>query len=117
MLPRAGFLIIGALILSYGGSVCDELPKAGKNEVTIRAHRQKIYFYPAGGAGQHRRILFAPGDGGCRRFAITITEELAKAGNDGYFLDTRHYLGGLTGGQVLRAADIASDFGQLLRWV
>src|SRR5260370_24024389 len=117
MLPRAGFLIIGALILSSGRSVCDELPKAGKNEVTIRTHRQKIYFYPAEGAGQHRRILFAPGDGGCRGFAITITEELGKAGYDAYCLGTRHYLGSFNGGQVLSTADIASDFGQIARWV
>jgi len=117
MLPRAGFLIIGLLILSSSRSVCDELPKPGKNEVTIRAHRQKIYFYPAEGAGQHRSILFAPGDGGCRGFAITITEELAKAGYDAYCLDTRHYLGSFTGEQVLSTADVASDFAQIARWV
>lgn len=107
----------GVLTLTLGGSVHTELPKDGKNELTIRAHLQKIYFYPALGPAQHLRILFAPGDGGCRGFAITITKELARFGYDAYCLDTRHYLETFTGEQVLSTTEIASDFAEIARWV
>ena len=110
-------VMTGALILTLDGAVYGELPKAGENELTIRAHRQKIDFYPAKSPGQHLRVLFAPGDGGCRGFAITITEELAKSGYDAFCLDTRRYLESFTGGQVLSTKEIASDFGEIARWV
>ena len=97
MVPRFKLLAIGAVILAFWTTVCAEGPKPGENEVTIREHREKVYFYSAEGAGQHRRALFAPGDGGCRGFAITITEELAKAGYDAYCFDTRRYLESFTG--------------------
>jgi len=116
MMGTARCLIIGVLIVALRGNVCAEQPKAGENEPTIRAHRQKIDFYPAPGPGQHLRILFAPGDGGCRGFAITIAKELAKAGYDALCLDTRHYLESYTGGQVLTTTEIASDFGDIARW-
>ena len=117
MMASARFLMIGAVIMALGGRVYGEVPKAGENELTIRAHRQKIDFYPANGSGQHPRILFAPGDGGCRGFAITITEKLAKSGYDAFCLDTRHYLESFTGGQALTTTEIASDFGEIARWV
>ena len=47
MLTLVSFLTTGALFLGLGGSVYGELPKAGKNELTIRAHQQKIDFYAA----------------------------------------------------------------------
>jgi len=109
--------MIGALILMLSEGVYGELPKAGKNELTIRAHRQNIDFYPAEAPGQHLRILFAPGDGGCRGFAITITQELAKSGYDAFCFDTHRYLESFTGGQVLSTTEIASDFGEIARWI
>ncbi|HWH57535.1 MAG TPA: alpha/beta fold hydrolase [Terriglobales bacterium] len=110
-------VMIGAILLALGGAVYGELPKAGKNELTIRAHHQNIDFYPSESSGQHLRVLFAPGDGGCRGFATTITEELAKAGYDAFCLDTRQYLESFTGKQVLSTEEIASDFGQIARWI
>jgi predicted alpha/beta hydrolase len=117
MVPRFKLLAIGAIILAFWTTVCAESPKPGKNEVTIRDHQQKVYLYPAEGAGQHRRVLFAPGDGGCRGFGITITEELAKAGYDAYCFDTRRYLESFTGPVVLSTEQIASDFNQMARWI
>jgi pimeloyl-ACP methyl ester carboxylesterase len=117
MITLVRFLAMGPLFLGLGGSVHGELPKAGKNELTIRAHQQKIDFYAAEGPGLHRRILFAPGDGGCRGFAIRITEELAKSGYDAFCLDTRRYLESFTGRPVLSTNDIASDFGEIARWI
>lgn len=117
MLTAPKFPVIAVLLLALGGSVYGEPPKAGGNELTIRAHRQKIDFYPAEGPLQHLRILFAPGDGGCGGFAKTITEKLAKSGFDAFCLDTRHYLESFTGGQALSTTQIASDFGEIARWV
>jgi dienelactone hydrolase len=118
MMPRCKSITLGAVILACWSTVWAENPKPGKHEVTIRGRRQEIYFYPAQAAGQyHRKILFAPGDGGWRGFAITITEELAKAGYDVYCIDTGRYLQSFTGPVVLSTADIASDFHQVARWI
>jgi pimeloyl-ACP methyl ester carboxylesterase len=85
--------------------------------VTIRGHLRKTYLYLAEGTGQYRKVLFAPGDGGWRGFAIIITEDLAKAGYDVYCVDTRRYLESFTGPRVLSTAEIASDFHQMARWI
>ena len=113
---RFKFLAIGAIIV-LSTTICAQNPAVGKNEVTIRGRRQNIYFYPAEGTTQHGKILFAPGDGGWRGFAITIAKELAKAGYDVYGIDTRRYLESFTGPVVLSTADIASDFNQMARWI
>jgi pimeloyl-ACP methyl ester carboxylesterase len=117
MMPISKFLAIGAAILAFSTTVCAENPKPGRNEVTIRGQRQTIYFYPAEGSGRHRKILFVPGDGGWRGFAITITEELAKAAYDVYCIDTRRYLESFTGPVVLNTAEISADFNQMARWM
>jgi dienelactone hydrolase len=116
-MPRTKLTALGAMILTLCICVCAQNSRAGKNEVTIRGQPQEIYFYPAAGTVRHRKILFAPGDGGCRGFAITITEELAKAGYDAYCVDTRRYLENFTGPAVLSTAEIASDFNQMARWI
>jgi pimeloyl-ACP methyl ester carboxylesterase len=111
------FFVIAAAVLVFGAEVCAQNPRPGKNDVTIRGHQQRIYWQPAEGAGQRHRILFAPGDGGWRGFAITITKELAKAGYDVYCVDTRQYLESFTGPAVLTTKEIASDFNQMARWI
>ena len=111
------FLALGAVTLAFTANLCAENPILGKNEVTIRGQRQKVYFYRAQGSGPHRKVLFAPGDGGWRGFAITITEELAKAGYDVYCIDTRRYLESFTGPAPLSPAQISVDFKQLARWI
>jgi pimeloyl-ACP methyl ester carboxylesterase len=117
MIPCSRFLSLGAMLLALCTSVCAENPKAGLNRVIIRGQRQNVYFYPAERSGEHHKILFAPGDRGCRGFAVTITEELAKAGYDAYCVDTRRYLESFTGSTVLGTAEIASDFNQMARWI
>jgi alpha-beta hydrolase superfamily lysophospholipase len=117
-LLRCKLVTIGSVILACWITVYAENPEPGKQVVTIRGHLQEIHFYPAQGTGQnHGKILFAPGDGGWQGFAITITEELAKAGYDVYCIDTRRYLQSFTGPVALSTADIASDFHQLARWI
>ena len=85
----------------------------GKNSVTIRGQRQKLYFYPGAGAAPHHKVLFTTGDGGHRGFAITIAEKLAELGYDVYALDTKHYLSSFTGKTHLTMADVMTDFHQL----
>src|SRR6266403_3080390 len=92
MMMRSKVLAICAAILVLCTSVYSEDPKPGKAEMSIRGHRQSIHFYPAVGTRPHKKVLFAPGDRGMRGFAVTIAEELARAGYDVYGLDTRQYL-------------------------
>jgi pimeloyl-ACP methyl ester carboxylesterase len=117
MMPRSKFLAITAVIVAFCTTVCAENPKPGKNQVTIRGQSQTIYFYPAQGTGRHRKILFVPGDGGWRGFAITITEELARDGYGVYCVDTRRYLESFTRPVGLTTADISSDFAEMARWI
>jgi pimeloyl-ACP methyl ester carboxylesterase len=90
---------------------------ARKNTVAIRGRPQDIYLYPAVGPGGHRKLLFVPGDAGCRGFGAEIAQELAKAAYNTYCLDTLRYLRSMTGGTVLSTGDIASDFRQIARWI
>lgn len=116
-MPRSRFLIFATIVLALASDVRGGQPNAGSNEVTVRGRQQNIYFYPAKGPGQHRKVLFAPGDRGCRGFAITITEEFGKDGYDAYCFDTRRYLESFTGAQALHTADVASDFAEIARWI
>lgn len=84
--------------------------KTGKNAVTLRGQAQKVWFYPAAGTSQHHKILFAPGDGGHRGFAVMIAEKLSAQGYDVYALDTRHYLASFTGKRPLAPTDVMADF-------
>ena len=105
------------MILGLSAMVCAQSTKAGKNSVTIRGREQSIYLYQATGAKQRRKILFAPGDAGCRGFAVSIAAQIAKAGYDAYCLDTLRYLESFTGRAVLSTAQIASDFNQIAHWI
>jgi pimeloyl-ACP methyl ester carboxylesterase len=110
-------LLISATLLALGAAAFAQGPRPGKNSLRIREHEQEIYFYPGVGGGSHGKVLFTPGDGGWRGFAITIAEGLASSGHDVYGLNTRRYLQSFTGSSVLKAAEIASDFRQIAGWV
>lgn len=83
----------------------------GKNSVPIRGVSQDVYYYP-GGAGASTRpcVLFAPGDGGWRGFALTVAFEVASWGYDFYGIDTKEYLSRFTGWATLRESDVMTDF-------
>lgn len=88
--------------------------RPGRNSIPVRGVPQAVYYY-SGGAGRLDRpcILFLPGDGGWRGFAVTVATQLAAWGYDVYGLDTRAYLEGFTGRTVLKEEDVAMDMRSL----
>lgn len=84
--------------------------RPGRNSIPVRGVPQAVYYHP-GGAGRPDRpcILFVPGDGGWRGFAITVAARLAEWGYDVYGLDTKAYLQSFTGRMTLTEADVARD--------
>jgi fermentation-respiration switch protein FrsA (DUF1100 family) len=84
----------------------------GKNKFTLRGKEQDLYFLPAKTAGQRPigKILYAPGDGGWRGFAITQAKTMAGWGYDVYGIDTKRYLESFTGKTNLTVSDVMADF-------
>lgn len=62
---------------------------------------------------RHAAVLFLPGDGGWRGFAVTIANRLAAAGFEVYALDTRDYLEAFTGTRTLSVQQVANDLGTI----
>lgn len=116
MIRNVRLVALCALLLSAYASFADA-PKQGKNKVAVRGQQQEVYFYSGAGSTVHPKVLFFPGDGGWRGFAIAIAENLAGAGYDVYGVDTRHYLQSFTGSTVLKTSEIASDFRDLAKWM
>jgi pimeloyl-ACP methyl ester carboxylesterase len=103
------FVIFSGIVLA---STCTE----GRNTVWIRGQAQDDYFYPAQGSPRGS-VLFVPGDGGWRGFAINIAQAISQAGYDVYGLDTKRYLESFTGKTPLREGDVMSDFRDLAAWI
>lgn len=115
MLIRKYEIFLFALLLA---SLSFAEVKEGENEVIIRGKEQYIYFYHStGSTKQTSRILFAPGDGGWRGFAITIAEVISSFGYDVYGLDTKRYLESFTGKTTLKEPDIMGDFKSIADWI
>jgi alpha-beta hydrolase superfamily lysophospholipase len=103
------------------GAICTAQKPAlrtGANAVSIRGVAQAVYFYTGGSGGAERPcVLFAPGDGGWRGFAITLAAQVAAWGYDVYGLDTKEYLTSFTGKTNLKEADVAADMRTLADFV
>jgi type IV secretory pathway VirJ component len=85
--------------------------QAGRSDLWIRGQRQDLWYLPAAAAAPKHpaKILFLPGDGGWRGFAVTIAETMASWGYDVYGLDTRHYLTSFTGKTHLTEREVMND--------
>jgi dienelactone hydrolase len=82
----------------------------GRNAVMLRGQAQAVYYYPASGT-KTGVLLFLPGDGGWRGFAIDIANGAASYGYDVFGWDTRSYLAGFTPGKpTLTEAQVMADF-------
>jgi pimeloyl-ACP methyl ester carboxylesterase len=110
-------LLTGVMVLVFGATALAQGARPGKNELSVRNQRQEIYFYTPAPGGLHRKVLFAPGDGGWRGFVITVAESLASSGYEVYGLDTRHYLQSFTGPAELKPGEIAADFREIAGWI
>jgi dienelactone hydrolase len=92
----------------------------GRNSVTLRGQPQDVYFYPAeGGSGRAAgTVLYLPGDGGWRGFAIEMVRSMASSGYDVYAWDSKQYLESFTTGRgALREVDVMADFRFMARWI
>ncbi len=112
-------LVLPILLMLAAAGAAAPPPAPGKNGFLLGGQRQDIYVYPSA-AGAHDSkgaVLFAPGDGGWRGFAITIAKTMAGWGYDVYGLDTKRYLESFTGQTHLAEADVISDFRAMAQWV
>ncbi len=104
-------------LLCLGASSAAQTPRPGKNVLLVRGHPQDLYCYPAAAGPAKGRVLFAPGDGGWRGFAVTIAQTLAGWGYDVCGLDTKRYLESFTGRTTLSESEVMGDFAQIGRWM
>jgi fermentation-respiration switch protein FrsA (DUF1100 family) len=114
-LMQTAFLVMVGFLL-----VAPALPQSlapGKNELMLRGRKQGIYYYPARSKGAIAPpVLFLPGDGGWRGFAVEIAESLATFGYDVYGWDTKQYLIGFTSGETtLKEVEIMADVRSMAR--
>lgn len=105
-----------AVMLACSSALFGQTPEPGKNTVMVRGQQQDVYYYHATPSRSLGKVLFVPGDGGWRGFAITIAENLSSSGYEVYGLDTRRYLKSFTGTKVLETSEIARDLVQLTEW-
>jgi fermentation-respiration switch protein FrsA (DUF1100 family) len=106
------------LVLLLSVNTLAQAQTRGQNSVAIRGKEQGIYYYPAVGSRLNRKILFVPGDGGWRGFAIVVAERMASWGYDVYGLDTNNYLVSFSHkSDRLKETDVMSDFRQLADWI
>lgn len=110
-------LFLLAIVALIGSFAFAESPTQGRNKVPVRGQAQDVYFYPSPVSGGHRKLLFVPGDGGWRGFAVEIAKQLQAAGYDVYGLDTRRYLQSFTESGGLKTSDISGDFRQIVDWI
>lgn len=106
-------LLLWLCVTAFGESA-----QPGKNYVDVRGRSQEIYFYPGSDSTGARRgaVLFAPGDGGWRGFALSIARSLSSWGHDVYGFDTKHYLESFTDATTLAPAEVMRDIRQLSDW-
>ncbi len=98
-------------------SVAAESAKPGKNQFALRGRQQYIYYLPANGNASRGKVLFVPGDGGWRGFAVDIAKQMQAAGYDVYGLDTRRYLESFVDRGGLKPADIVTDYRDIADWI
>jgi len=97
-------------------ALCGQQTSIEKKSLAVRGHSQELYRVVAtnNSAQQFRgKILFAPGDGGWRGFAITMAENMAASGYEVYAIDTKHYLQSFTGAVPLTPQDVMNDFREI----
>jgi uncharacterized protein len=112
---RASLAVSAMLLLTTIAS--GETASPAIDTMTIRGQKQEIHYYPAAGTRLNKKLLFAPGVGGWRGWAITVAETMASWGYDVYGLDTKVYLDSFTGQTPLTETDVMNDFREIAAWM
>ena len=86
-------------------------------KVVIRGKSQEVHHCPPSGTSPNGKVLFLPGVGGWRGWAITIAQTMASWGYDVQGLDTKVYLDGFTGNTQLTETDVMNDLRELTEWM
>lgn len=102
---RAVFLLLATL----------PLPAAMK-PLIVRGKAQDFYHLPASGPVRGT-VLYLPGDGGWRGFAVDMAQAMAVWGYEVYALDTKHYLMSFTNTRTLTAEEMRGDMLEVARQV
>ena len=97
-----------ALVCCTATALTQAAPAATKS-VTIRGQALEIAVLPAQSTPLGQDVLFLPGVGGWRGWAITIAETMASWGYDVYGVDTKQYLDTFTAAGGLTVADVTND--------
>lgn len=103
-------------LIVFSGVVQAAPPVTGRNTMMVRGRAQDIYFYPSIGTPRGS-VLFVPGDGGWRGFAVEIAQVVSRAGYDVYGLDDNVYLESFTGTTTLSETDVMRDFNDIAKWI
>jgi pimeloyl-ACP methyl ester carboxylesterase len=113
------FLTLVSLVVAVCAPVWAQERQPGRQTVALRGQSQDVYAYPAGRVAAHssQPILFMPGDGGWRGFAIEMARAMSAAGYDVYGWDTKRYLMSFTGKTTLREPEIMADVASMAVWI
>ena len=114
---RYAAVVCASATLLLATAAAEQNARSGENVVALRGQKQELHHHPPTGAPLHRRVLFVPGVGGWRGWAITIAETMATWGFDVQGLDTKVYLDGFTGKSTLTEGDITNDFREVAEWM
>src|SRR5215470_6955567 len=107
-------LMLGLFIFSGIREAAAHTP--GRNTVMLHGQAQDVYSYPAQRAALGS-VLFFPGDGGWRGFAIDLASAMAQAGYDVYGLDTKRYLQTFNSKTPGHETDVMNDFREIAKWI
>jgi dienelactone hydrolase len=107
-----------AILLAAAFASSAQAPQPAKENIAIRGQRQDLYCYLNRTPTARAKILFLPGDGGWRGFAIDIAETVASWGYSLCGMDTKRYLESFTSGRAaLKETDVAADLRTVAAWV
>ena len=108
-----------ALLLLTGLCLRAASPVAGWNTVPIRGVDQDVMFVPGPTPqADPTAVLYLPGDGGWRGFAVDMANSMAASGYSVYGLDTKKYLSSFTDGKkTLTTREMSRDLHALMRWI
>lgn len=102
------------VLLAISSSLCSAALLPGRNILSLRGRSQEVRFLQAAGPPRGR-ILYLPGDGGWRGFAIDIAQAMAGWGYEVVAVDTHDYLTAFTNPRALTEAEMRSDLLELAR--